>query len=158
MTATESTNGPVERFLARVRADLAWLDDDGFAEIGCSVLRSRFDVSWKGPRSRLAVAVDIPRREIVVRVCPDGAHRWYGMAQLLGARGLRAGGELVAFSTWEEAEKVIDRYMDDLRLMRGHELAGKWSEPDVEAAHREPPREAAVDAVLRRAERRQQDP
>jgi len=48
--------------------------------------------------------------------------------------------------------------MDDLRLMRGHELAGKWSEPDVEAAHREPPREAAVDAVLRRAERRQQDP
>jgi hypothetical protein len=152
MTPTDNTNDPVQRLLERVRSDLAWLDEDDFAETRCMVLRSGFGLDWDGPLASLTVGVDIPRREIVVRVRPSGAQKWYGMAQLLRARGLSVGGELVHFTTWDEADAVLDRYMNDLKLMREHELAGKWSEPEVEAARPGPPRKAALEEVLRRVD------
>ncbi|MEN3279553.1 MAG: hypothetical protein V7607_693 [Solirubrobacteraceae bacterium] len=127
----------VERLRHVVERELAWLEDDGYAQVDATELRSSVRLSYASERGRISVTADAGRGEVEIWLAPPDPGDPRAEIDFLRERprvmlqALIAAHELrVPSGRWdksEHADAVVAAYVGALRELRDRELAGDWS-------------------------------
>ena len=127
----------VHRLRHVVERELAWLEDDGYAQVDATELRSRVRLSYASQRGRISVTADAGHGEVEIWLAPPDPGDPRAEIDFLRERrrvmlqALIAAHELpVPSGRWdksEHADAVVAAYVRALRQLRGRELAGDWS-------------------------------
>ena len=126
--------------LERMRANLAWLVDDGYRESNAIVDRSACHLRFDGPEARVHVTVDVGHRVIAMTLVPTGrSGPGPDVLEFLWARGMPVPRPAWSAGTMQAA---VDEHAAALKLLRGTELAGHWARLERGLRERPPLRSA----------------
>jgi hypothetical protein len=147
-----------ERYLDAARETLHWLVEDGYVEVDLLPVRTRFHLSYASAKGRLIVSFDAARRRAeVVLAPPDSRDARKRIDSLREARvslealrsihGLARGDGALGTGPDEDAIARLRAYLEGLKALRDHELAGDWSRFGEALSHRPPEVTAEVERI-----------
>ncbi|MCW2996235.1 MAG: hypothetical protein JWQ18_3730 [Conexibacter sp.] len=127
-----------QRLLAFVVADLAWLEEDGYAHVRTRDLETRFQADYAGEHGRVSVSIDAARNNAEIWLAPPSPVDPAAPIDFLRGEEPRVMLEAVLMmyelpvppGRWgspDGADAAVARYVGALKQLRAVELAGDWS-------------------------------